>query len=378
MTASILNKIFGLFILLIVLFAIFYPDYYKENLQKEILVEKESEMLEWLEMFTLKLDEQNIISGVKEKSDQEIKNEKEMLKAKELKVRTKKIGGIKRIINLVNKTRFKDNDDIKNQINQLKKAINEIETKPFPDVYKYSNVEQIINYIAYSPYDISFWKINNIDLSHFKKMPAKDAEAYLLQNAVFIKIVDRNIEDKNSFSIKPGDEGQKLLANAFLTDGRKILPPQNWQYGSLQLMKLLNPEKAQICLLTQEANLGDYHNNISDFYSFFRGLMAFIILLSPFFYIILEHVVKDKSSSTVDLNLSNKKLSPSVWKIIRGDELSSRIIYLVPMLSPVLIIFAASDVSIEGIGYFLPVTILIYAAGTLPILKKNHEGETAF
>jgi len=93
-------------------------------LQKEILDEKETEMLDWLEMFTLKLEEENIISRIKEKSDQQIINEKEILKTKELKARSKEIGEINKLIKVstkvVEKIQLENNPDIAKIENTIK------------------------------------------------------------------------------------------------------------------------------------------------------------------------------------------------------------------------------------------------------------------
>ena len=62
MTISRLNIMSAIYILIIILTMTNYPLYCEKNLQQEILAKKESEMLNWLDMVTLFVCSEFIIS----------------------------------------------------------------------------------------------------------------------------------------------------------------------------------------------------------------------------------------------------------------------------------------------------------------------------
>jgi len=385
MNTSTLNKLFGLIIILMALFFSYYPDYYEENLKKNMLAAKEAEMLEWSKELCLKLEEQNIITGIREKSEQEIKNEKEKHKANTLKSRQ---GIIKRMEFLIDlkkaslKWAGQENideykSDIREHEEMLKDFINESYTSP--EVYNYSNVEQLKNYIIQRHYDISFWELKNIDISDFRKMPVEDAKAHLMKNTVFRKIVSSDIlEDKTSFSVKTGGEDHKLLTDAFLTNGQKVLFSWEYEYISMRSMKLLKPPESQICMLINRS-WGGYHSEISSFYQYMRIFMAVLIIIIPVFYIIVDHRIKANSLNQVDLYPLNKEWTPTIWQVMRGSYVGSAIVYYVIFIIPGIILCAIFIEEIMGYAYseiysFLPLAFLSLTAITLvalPVLLKT-------
>ena len=365
------------------LFFIYYPGYYEQKLQNDIVAKKEVEMLEWSKEFCLKLEEQNIIAGIREKTDREIKKEKEILKASAIKARAENIKRMEKIIKAekgASKWLGEErNEKIKKLIKEQEKILKELKI-PKPDVYKYSNVEQLLPYFKQCPYDVSFWEIKNIDISNFSKMPVEDAEAYIVKNAVFKKIISsNNIRDKKSFSIKPGDEYHTQLTDTFLTNGLSVLTSQDWNYGSFRLMKLLNPTESQICVLIDDIYLGNYRFEISHFYQYMRLFLAFLIITIPIFYIIFEHKAKAKPLNRFDSNPLNKKWTPSIWQVMRGSQVGLAIgLYILPII-PGIILLAIFIEEIMGFSYskiysFLALTFFSLSAialVALPVLLKT-------
>jgi len=286
MTPSRLNSIFVLFALMVIISYIYYPAHYIEELKNNIIAEKEAEMLSWIEESISYLEENNIISGIREKSEQEIEDEKNMLYSREMKERANKIDELEQKIEIAiaaaKKYNLEDDANFKKNLKILQDALDVLKSEPFTDVYRYSNIELLFEIIVYSPYEISFWEVENIDLMSLSSMPYEETESYLQQNAVFKRIVDINYQDKSQLLIQSGDEDHAVMSRAFLTWGRKILTPNEWRNGCFQTMKLLKPHEAQICLLVKEYHLSGYHSKIEKFQYSFYGILGLIILWAPF------------------------------------------------------------------------------------------------
>jgi hypothetical protein len=331
MDISTLNKLFGLFIMLIVFFYIFYPDYYEENLKKNIFAEKEAEMLEISKELCLKLEEQNIIARIREEQQQEIKKK--------------------------------------------------IETKSSNNIIEYFesiNVNQLLNIIA-NPFDVVIWDIKNIDIANLRAMPVEDKEAYLDKNAEFKPIVS-NSDYKYSFSIIKGDEYHKLLRNAILTNGQKVLTISNKRNNFLVVSAmLLNPIKAQkICMFIDDWNWREYnYSNMIDLYSYMKIILVILIIIIPVLYIIFDHRIKAKSLDQEDLYLINKEWTPSIWQITVNSPIGYVILALYTvMIIPLIIIFAYT---IKEFGYsnnnallaIASLSLFAIALLALPVLLKT-------
>jgi DNA-directed RNA polymerase subunit RPC12/RpoP len=328
---------------LLVLSFVYFPGYYNQKLKIELLAEKESEILEWSKDFSSKLVDQNIIAEVNIKTEEELDKERQLLQTKELQLRKKNIEEINEKIAFVNSSSLKDDPKIKSRISRLKEDIRTIENKPFPEVYKYSNLDELAQFIFDSYGDQSniyylvFYELQNIELSAFQKMSSENRKSYLYNNAIFSKIIDTDVTDKNTITIKPGDEEYTHLVNTFLLEGRKA--QMNQSQNLISYFKLLDPPEKQMCLLISDVNFDRYFDEMNTFYNLIMLLLAFLILLTPVIHIYYEHRLRIKLPNKEKANFYGDKWLPSYWLIIRGSLLFDLAIPIAIVLGSGMLIF---------------------------------------
>lgn len=141
--------------------------------------ETQTKMLGWLDGFSAEIEQKDIISKVREKSDSEIRDEREV----EKKLKLKRYNQVLRVLSLLEMQKSPETED---RIKYLKEKIKNIDNSL--SIYRYTHVEQLLEHSEFSSYDLSFWKVKNVDLLQLKQLADVKKKEYMLQNTEFERI----------------------------------------------------------------------------------------------------------------------------------------------------------------------------------------------
>ncbi|MFC2086119.1 hypothetical protein ACFLQ9_00200 [Bacteroidota bacterium] len=346
---------------------IYYPGIYKKYLQEETLTEKKTETNVWLDKLVAELERKDILSKIKEKSPGEIIKEGKKMQREQIEELTKHYERLIKIQNIIEKGTG-EKSSLEKYSKKYEKRLNELKRGPLPKVDKYTNVEQLVELINYSQDNISFWKAKNIDSLKLEGLAIDEKRTYLLENSIFDLIVHIEWSKINTDSLIANTWQQKTLVDALLVDGKNLHPPEDWQYYDLWFAKHLPPINANICVMSL-IDLRDYRKKVDAFYSRFGGFLTFFILFFPLFYVVAEHLSVKNSQKYKERHYLHEKRMPSLWQIIRGNSLTKVFFFMIPILSPLVILYIAAEGSQADVAIIV-MFAFIFTAFTLPILLK--------